>query len=259
MSTSPSDGLWVEITCDGNRRCEADELSQELGRPVSTADLTPDRLYQSYKVGGDAMKRIIETARDSAVGLIAAWAWSTKNWERPQAHADAVFKVMNEFLLDLESDSINRPENADVRLVHMGQSERMVERVPQTSKLLHRICHDTRKRTGMVVALLLDYSGPDEEERALSRWDKRHQISGNIRQYRDCLDLPWQSVPYRELDLRIRTGETGRIKHTNAVMSGYAGLETRDVFHDIMLPHYTPELFLADLEEFHKTEKRQGK
>lgn len=258
MSTSPDQGLWVEVTCDGNRRYELNALKNQGVAIDSTADLSDGHLYAAYKAGGDAMKRIIETARDQSVGMIAAWTWSTKNWERPKEHADAVFQVTKEFLVDLEKNWLHLSENKDVRLVHGGRIEQLGKNAPEMFEILHRICRDTSKRTGMVVALLMDYSGPDEEERAREMWFRSMQCGIKNVSYQDCLDLPWQGVPFRELDLRIRTGETGDIKHTNAVMSGYTGMETRDIFHTAPLPLYTPEMFQRDLDGVQKSEKRQG-
>lgn len=255
MSTSPNDGLWVELTCDGNRRAESEMLKIE-GMDVRPAELDENLAYECYKAGGEATKKIVEAARDNMVGLIALWVWSTKNWDRPPEQARAVFRVTKEFLEDLRQNWIDRPENSDVRLVHMGRSERLHAEAPEVMELLDDITAYTRARTGMIVALLMDYSGPDEDERARNMWKRDTDSSVTYHRY---LDLPRQGVPFCELDLRIRTGETSRVKHTNAVMSPYAGMETRDVFHEAYLPHYTRELFLKDLDESRQTEKRCGK
>lgn len=254
MSTSPETGLWVELTCDGNRRFEATEL-EERGLHVDPASLNEEQAYECYKLGGDATKKIIETARDSMVGLIALWVWSTKNWDRPPSQTNAVFRVMQEFLDDLERDWMDRPENADVRLIHMGRSERLAVAQSGVLATMNRIIEKTRDRRGMVVALLMDYSGPDEDERARQLWKE----AGCTGEFTDFLDVSRQGVPYKELDLRIRTGETSDVKHINAVMRPYEGMETRDAFHEELLPQFTPDLFLGDLGGFQKTPKRNGK
>lgn len=255
MSTGPNEGLWIEVTCDGNRRAIIDEMQSHGVTGLIAEKLSPQLLYKGYKAGGEAMKSIIEAARDNAVGLIAPWTWSTKNWERPKPHADAVFKVTTEFLQDLKSNWIDLPENRDVRMVHMGRVDHLTNAAPEMMQLMKDICEHTRDRTGMVVAMLMDYSGPDEEERARESW----KLSGCVGSYRDHLDLPRQGVPFHELDLRIRTGESTRIKHINAVMNAYAGMETREVFRDEPLPGYLPKLFLQDIEELAHSEKREGK
>lgn len=254
MSTNPSEGLWVELTCDGNRRARAESKQEEGDRESTSNTLSDDDLYQCYKMGGEATKKIIEVSRDQSVGLIAVWAWSTKNWKRGLAQKNAVFQVTTEFLHDLEQNWIDLPENENVRLVHMGRSERLIEEAPEMMDILHRISGHTRERCGMVVALMMDYSGPDEERRARSRWIKS-RLQG---QYEDYLDLPVQGVGYRELDLRIRTGETTHLKHLNAVMRAYEGMETREAIHALYLPEYTPELYIADLNALFDTEKREG-
>lgn len=250
MSTSPSEGLCIELTCDGNRRYE--KKLEKLDIP--TTQLSPEQLYAAYKAGGEATKKIIEVSRDNMVGIIAAWTWSTENWKRKKEEADAVFAVTSEFLQDLKDNWVDLPENSDVRLVHMGRTERLREAAPEMMRKLEELCAYTRERAGMIVTLLMDYSGPDELTRALERRDNA-QGKGPLRQY---LDLPVQGVPFKHLDLRIRTGEMSRIKHINEVMCGYADTETREIFREETLPDYTPALYLADLEEFRATEKRKG-
>lgn len=255
MSTGPNEGLWIELTCDGNRRAIISDMASQGVTGLLPESLSDHLLYKGYKAGGDATKKIIEAARDNAVGLIAPWTWSTKNWERPEAHADAVFKVTTEFLQDLKTNWIDLPDNRDVRMVHMGRVERLENAAPEMMELMGEICDYTRNRTGMVVAMLMDYSGPDEEVRARELWKQ----SGCAGSYRDHLDLPRQGIAYRELDVRIRTGEDTRIKHINAVMNGYAGMETREIFREEALPAYTPKLFLEDIQELRASEKRMGK
>jgi undecaprenyl diphosphate synthase len=250
MSTGPSEGLCVELTCDGNRRYE-----QKLeGLNIPTAQLSYEQLYAAYRAGGEATKKIIEVSRDNLVGIIAAWTWSTENWKRRKEEADAVFAVTSEFLQDLKDNWVDLPENSDVRLVHMGRTERLHEAAPEMMQKLEELCAYTRERAGMVVALLMDYSGPDELTRALER---RDSVQGK-QPLQHYLDLPVQGVSFKPLDLRIRTGETNRIKHINEVMCGYATTETREIFREETLPDYSADLFRKDLEEFRKTEKRRG-
>jgi undecaprenyl diphosphate synthase len=253
MSSSPETGSWVELTCDGNRRYGVTSLQQQ-GVPVQSADdLNEQQAYECNNAGGNATKSIIEVARDEMVGLMALWVWSTKNWNRPEPQRIAVFRVINEFLKDLETRWMHLPENLDVRLAHMGRTEGLREFAPDVLERMERIMEYTRERTGMVVALLLDYSGPDEEERARALWKQSDHS------FEDCLDLPRQGIAYRELDLRIRTGETSTVKHANAVMSGYTKMETRDIFHTCLLAEYSPDQFRNDLYAYRNSDKRNGK
>ncbi len=255
MSTSPKEGLWVELTCDGNRRSKADEILTDEGVQIKPKDLNFDQAYACYKAGGEAAKAIVAESRDQMVGLIGLWIWSINNWERPKDQADAVFQVTREFLQDLKDNWIHLDENKDVRFVHMGRTERLTEEQPEIMQLMHELMDTTRERMGMVVALLMDYTGPDELERALEKW----KAAGCVGEWKNYLDLPQQGVDFRELTLRIRTGETDELVHINAVMSAYAGVETREAFHPEMLPDYTVELYKKDLHALDITEKRNGK
>lgn len=255
MSSSPQNGPWVELTCDGNRRYGVAVLAEQAGIALTPAQLDEAQAYACNNAGGEATKKIIETARDEMVGLMALWVWSTKNWNRSEAQRTAVFRVIDDFLKDLETRWMDLPENSDVRLVHMGRTGELQKYAPEMIARMERIVEKTRERSGMVVALLMDYSGPDEDVRARTLW-KEKNCEGL---FEDCLDLPRAGVSYRELDLRIRTGETSDIKHANAVMRPYEGMETRDIFHSCLLAQYTPEMFQKDIAAFRKTEKKEGK
>jgi|GEM_PF-5287895 len=255
MSTKPTEGVFAAIICDGNRRDESELIHQEQGLVLPPTEFDQETLYNAYQRGGKAIRDIVECARDQSVGILAAWAWSTKNMERRSEHErKAVFRVIQEFVLDLEENWMNLPENNDVRLVHMGRQERLNEADPGMMHIVNRVCKDTRGRTGMVVALCMDYGGPDETKRAKTMWRQ----AGYYGELEDYLDLPRQGVPYRPMDLRIRTGETDRAKHLNAYLHPYEGEETREIFHELYLPGYTPNLFINDLQELNRTPMRKG-
>ncbi|UPA22436.1 undecaprenyl diphosphate synthase family protein [Candidatus Peribacteria bacterium] len=254
MSASPETGLWIEHTCDGNRRAGVRKLAQQ-GIIVNPADLDEDQAFECNNDGGEATKRIIEAARDEMVGLISLWAWSVNNWKRPPGQQKAVFRVVEAFLQDLEANWIHLPENQDVRLVHMGRKERLTQQAPSMMDVMQRVMDITQDRKGMVVSLMMDYSGPDEEDRARELWK-----ADTSRPFTDFLDLPQQGIAWRELDLRIRTGDGDTdLKHINSVMSGYTRDKTRDVFPDCLLEDFTPELFRTYLAELRNMKQKEGR
>ncbi len=255
MSTSPSEGYFIGLIADGSRRFESQRLHEEQRITVSSQKLSEVQLYEAVKQGSTAIKHVMECAREQAIGIFAPWGWSTKNWDRGEAAQRVTFQVIHEFLLDLEKNWMNLPENSDVRLVHMGRAERIEKADPALHESIQRVCYTTQERMGMVVAVCLDYSGPDELRRAEALW----RSSGGKGQLCDHFDLPRQGVAYRPVDLRIRTGEETELKHSNGYLLPYVDEETRDQYHSAYLPQYTPEMFLADIERLSQTSKREGK
>lgn len=244
-------GEFIGLIPDGNRR----EVQAREGAP-SVRHLSQEQLLHGYRMGARAVRGVIERARELAVAVIATWGMSEKNMEnRTPMERGVLFTVFDEFLADLRDNWVDRPENAAVRFAHMGRRDRLQAEAPAVLGLLDEIAAHTRGRTGMTVAVCLDYGGPEEMERAVSAW----KDSGCTGRWQDHLDLPRQGVPYRPLDLRIRTGEDGgNVKHANAYLKAYEADGTAEIYHHTLLPLYTPDMFQADVEAYRNTQRRKG-
>lgn len=246
---------FVGLICDGNRRDEVERVNEQEGRALTIADLLPEQLYEAYRLGADAVKKVIERAREEALGVIAVWGMSDKNMEqRPPHQKHILYRIFEEFLVDLRDNWMDRRENSEVRLVHMGKMNHLQEEAPRVKNLLTDIAWHTRQRTDMVVAVCLDYGGKDEQKRATAIWE----ATGHKGAVENRLDLPLLGIPYRPLDLRIRTGETTRLKHPNAFLHPYEDDETREAYHATYLPGYTADMFSADLQEYRTMPRRKG-
>jgi undecaprenyl diphosphate synthase len=243
-------GEFIGLISDGNRR----EVMHRDG-VATVKELTREQLLMAYRLGAESVKRVIERARQLSVGIIAPWGMSDKNMEsRSELERGVLYEVFREFLLDLRDNWVDLRENERVRLLHLGREDRLLREAPGVVALLREIAAHTRERAGMVVAVCLDYGGIDEARRAEAAW----LAAGCAGSARDHLDLPRQGVPFKPLDLRIRTGETTRMKHLNAFLHPYVDDETREVFHEELLPCYTADQFEADVRDYRRTERRKG-
>jgi len=251
------ESLFVGFTLDGNRRLKAEELG------INTSDLTTQQIEIAYRAGGEVAKNIIEEARELRLSIIALWALSCKNMEqRPDEQKEAIFRILDDYLKDLDENWIDKSKNSEVKLVHLGRREMLEQSAPDVMKRLDALRKKTCERTGMVVALCLDYDTVNEHRRALRDYLRAGIIGGengptiNFEQF---LDLAREGVPYQELDLRIRTGEDGgRYNHNNGFLNNYDYGEARDVYHKIYLPDYTIEMFRRDVKELMYSPKRRG-
>ena len=242
------DGLFVGLIPDGNRRW-AEE------RRLPSAD--------GHRKGAENIKRLFECARDEGdIGIMSAWALSCANLEkRDPEEVNYIFLLVEEFLSDLERNWMDLPENKNIRLVGMGRTDRMADHDYGKGTLakLNDIATHTRDRTGMVIALCIDYSGKDENLRAVRKWASLRDDHSSPEGYIQYLDLPSQGVPYQDTDLIIRTGmKEGDSDYYNEQHVGYQN-ETRFEAHSILLPDYTPHQFQMDLAKYRKSIKKRGK
>jgi undecaprenyl diphosphate synthase len=243
-------GLFVGLIPDKNRTW-AKEKNQ-------TDTLSSDQLEECYLKGGDVIKEVITVARDESVKIIALWGMSDKNMmNRPEDERKILYGVFEHFLTDLHTNWMNKPENKDVRFVHMGRRDNFEREAPQVVELIDHISTDTRERTGMVVAVGLDYAGWDEHDRAMMPWLKEG-APNPPRGWQAHLDLPRQGVPFQPLDLLIRTGkEEEGLSRTNEYLHFYHD-ETRGEAHATYLPDYSGEQFKRDLKKFCAEKQNRG-
>ena len=242
------DGLFVGLIPDGNRRWAENKR-------IPSAE--------GHREGAENIKRLFERARDEGdVSIMSAWALSCANLEnRDPEEVNYIFLLVEEFLSDLERNWMDLPENKDIRLVGMGRTDRMENHLygKNTLDKLNDIATHTRDRTGMVIALCIDYSGRDENYRAIRDWASLRDNHDAPENYVNHLDLPSQGVPYQSVDFIIRTGmKEGDADYFNEQHLAYQD-ETRFETHTTLLPDYTPDQFSADLEKNRRSIKRRGK
>ena len=246
-----SQGLFVGLIPDGNRRW----ASKHGKSPI-----------EGHREGAECVKRIFERARDMMiVRILAAWGLSCKNVDnRPPDQLTGLYMLMESTLEDLRDNWMDRLENKNIRMVHMGRRDRMENDIDGRDVLarLDEIHEHTRDRTGMIIALCLDYDGLNERDRALTLW----RINGardDETSFLQHLDLPRQGIPFQPVNLVIRTGEDGnrsagaRMHHTNEFLHEYRE-GTEDMPHDTFLPNYTPDNFAEDIQSFRKMQRRRG-
>jgi len=70
-----------------------------------------------HKAGVEALKRIVECARDEHIEMLSVYVFSTENWTRPKAEVDGLMRLLWE-TLRLELMQLHKD---GVRLRHLGR------------------------------------------------------------------------------------------------------------------------------------------
>lgn len=236
-------GLFVGLIPDGNRRWEK-QNHQVPG--------------MGHREGAERVKEIISAFRDNAyTNILAVWGLSCKNLdERDASEQELLFLLMEEFLTDLRDNWMDKEENKQVRLAHLGRTDRMAEHAygKQVVHVLDDIATHTRDRTGKAVAFCLDYDAKDERTRAKNLW----RAAGRRGEFEEYLDLPRQEIEAGSLNLIIRTGSDPVVIHDNEFLKDYRD-ETRQIHHPYYMPDYSAESFHQDIQEYLEVPKRKGK
>lgn len=207
---------------------------------------------EGHVEGVNTVRRITEIASEIGVGCLTLYAFSTENWNRPQAEVDALMHLIG---IAIERETPDLIKN-NVRLRMIGDFERM----PEDARRRLQGCFDaTANCTGLVLNLALSYSGRWDIVRA-TRQLAEQVAAGNITP--EAIDqtlfsshLSTASLPQQDPDLLIRTGGDLRVSNFLLWEIAYSEIEVTYKFW----PDFSKEDFLHAIINFQKRERRFGK
>lgn len=207
---------------------------------------------EGHVEGVNTVRRITEIASEIGVGCLTLYAFSTENWNRPQAEVDALMHLIG---IAIERETPDLIKN-NVRLRMIGDFERM----PEDARRRLQGCFDaTAHCTGLVLNLALSYSGRWDIVRA-ARQLAEQVAAGNLTP--EAIDqtlfsnhLSTSSLPQQDPDLLIRTGGDLRVSNFLLWEIAYSEIEVTDKFW----PDFSKEDFLRAIINFQKRERRFGK
>jgi undecaprenyl diphosphate synthase len=205
---------------------------------------------RGHEEGAVSVRKIVEAAGEIGIRYLTVYAFSTENWNRPQAEIDALMALL---VTAIRRETPDLMKN-NVRLLAVGD----IDRLPQETKenLLGSI-EETGRNTGLTLILALSYS---------SRWEIAEATRQIARQVRDGqLDiqtinedtisrhLTTKNIP--DPDLLIRTGGEYRISNFLLWQLAYAEL----YFTPVYWPEFRANNLYEAILDFQKRERRFGK
>ena len=233
-STQPTpaqSGIHVAIIMDGNGR-----WANARGRPRTAGHIA----------GARVVRKIVEAAPDSGIGMLTLYAFSADNWARPSREVALLMRLFRRYLV-AETD---RCVTNDVRMRIIGRRDR----IPAELLRAIRVAEDATKHGKRLdLRIAVDYSARD----ALVRAAKQLSGSGNIT--REDLSRAMSDVDHwdgasRDVDLLIRTGGEQRLSDFLLWECAYAEL----YFTDRRWPDFTAADLQTAVNEFHTRERRFG-
>ncbi|MBE6312167.1 MAG: isoprenyl transferase [Bacteroidales bacterium] len=225
----------VAIIMDGNGR-----WAKEKGL---------DRVF-GHKEGAAAFSDVTEAAAEIGVKYLTAYAFSTENWNRPQAEVEALMSLLVS-TIEKETDKLLRN---DIRLCCIGDLSRLPK--PVNEKLqgcIERTAHCQR----MTIVLALSYSAKWEILQAVKSIASEVK-NGNLNVEDICDDvfashLNTNGIP--DPDLLIRTSGESRISNFLLWQIAYSEL----YFTTVNWPDFRKEEFFKAICDYQKRERRFGK
>ncbi|MEO8579791.1 MAG: di-trans,poly-cis-decaprenylcistransferase [Gemmatimonadales bacterium] len=224
-------GIHVAIIMDGNGR-----WANARGRPRTAGHIA----------GARVVRKIVEAAPDSGIGMLTLYAFSADNWARPSREVALLMRLFRRYLV-AETD---RCVTNDVRMRIIGRRDRI------PSELLRAIDaaeEATKHGQRLDLRIAVDYSARDAMVRAVDLLNGAKNVT------REDLSRAMSKVYHwegecRDVDLLIRTGGEQRLSDFLLWECAYAEL----YFTDRRWPDFTAGDLDHAVKEFHSRERRFG-
>lgn len=224
----------VAIIMDGNGRwAKARGLPRALG----------------HREGVEALRRAVEASRDLGLSHLSVYAFSTENWNRPQAEIDALFDLLRMFV----RRDLARLHKDGVCIRIIGSREGLSDDI---LGLIDEAVDTTRDNTRLTLNIAFNYGGRSEIVAAV------RDIAVGVQQGRirpDEIDeamisrMLWTSES-PEPDLVIRT--SGELRLSNFLL--WSGAYAELMFMDLWWPDFTKESLEKAIDAFRRRDRRFG-
>ena len=208
---------------DGNAR-----WAGERGLPV----------LEGHREGAQALKQTVRNAVEVGLEELAAYAFSTENWSRPQPEVEGLMAMFAELI---ESETPELHEQG-VKMRFIGRREQISDRLREQMRWAEGVTESNR-RLRLFVAF--NYGGRAEILDAAERFD-----GGGEEEFRACLYAPEMSDP----DLVIRTSGESRLSNFLLWQTAYSEL----VFDEVLWPDFALQHLQDALRTFEARQRRYG-
>jgi undecaprenyl diphosphate synthase len=218
----------VGIILDGNRR-----FAKAQGLPQ----------LEGHRRGASTLEKIVLHMRDRGIPHIAAYVFSTENWERSPEEVS----YLMELIIEGAKEHITRLKEEGVRVRVIGERTRLSARVRAAIESMEEGSTEGHATT---LWLCLSYGGRTEIIEAAQAL----AADGTKITEESLRDAMW-SKEMPDPDLIIRTSGEMRLSNFLLWQAAYSEL----FFTDTLWPDFSPEEFDRILDEYGTRERRRGR
>lgn len=203
-----------------------------------------------HQEGAKSVRTAIEVCGELGVKYLTVYAFSTENWNRPQAEVSGLMNLLVSSV-DKEFEEINK---LGVRIRIIGEMDKLPANVQ--SKLKFAI-ENTKNNTSLNFVIALSYSGRWDivnAARKLAQDCKNNVLNPNeindkvFESYLSTADIP-------DPELLIRTSGEERISNFLLYQLAYSEF----YFTDVLWPDFSKNEFYSAIVNYQKRERRFGK
>jgi undecaprenyl diphosphate synthase len=209
-----------------------------------------DRIF-GHRNALTAVRETIEGCGELGVGYLTLYAFSTENWNRPQAEVKALMSL----LISTIHDELPTMMKNQVRLQAIGD----LANLPGNSqKVLQEAILQTADNKGLTLVLALSYSGKWDLVQATQRVAAK-VAAGELTESEinaDVIDQHLSTAGMPDPDLMIRTGGDHRISNFMLWQLAYAELY---IFEELFWPDFRKVNLHQAILDFQMRERRFGK
>ncbi len=203
-----------------------------------------------HRNGVKAVRETTEACTELGVQYLTLYAFSTENWNRPEAEVNALMTLLVETI----KNEIKTLNQNGVRLKAIGDLNRLPEK---SRKTLLKAIDDTKQNDRMTLVLALNYSAKweiVEATRKLAQAAKAGEIEpADIDDVAFSNALSTAGIP--DPELLIRTSGENRISNFLLWQIAYAEL----YFTPTLWPDFRREHLYQAIIDFQNRERRFGK
>jgi len=220
----------VAIIMDGNGR-----WARRRGLPVAAG----------HRAGTQAVRRVVEAARDSGVGQLTLFSFSSENWSRSPEEVEGLMRLHAEMI---ESEVPELHQN-NCRVAFVGSREGLNEQLLEKMEWAESL---TAGNTRMVLFIAFNYGGRKEIVHAVRSAVAAGVDPSSITE--EDISKHLYSPIMRDPDLCIRTSGERRISNFLLWQSAYSEF----LFVDCLWPDFGREEFERALSDYAGRERRFG-
>jgi undecaprenyl diphosphate synthase len=204
---------------------------------------------QGHQAGIENIRRMTLLCQEMGVKVLSVYAFSTENWNRPQAEVDYLMTLPSEFEKKFSDDF----EKNDVKVMFSGRKTKLSK---ENLEILERLTVSTAHRNGIILNVCFDYGSYTElteAVQAIASEVKNETLSveeitpQTITDHLYTKDLP-------PLDLLIRTSGELRLSNFLLWQAAYAEF----YFTPVHWPAFGRNELLKAFESYGQRHRRFG-